>query len=98
MSDTTMHDHPITDPCCSACPRWDHVEERQEMRTDGLEPLGDGLEYINFVMTVLPGPDGEFVETEDSSGRGVGIGAWVLRGDGLFALRIPVPSASIRRS
>ena len=49
--------------------------------------------YIDFVMTVLPGPEGEFVELEDDQGHGLNLGEWVKRDDGLFALRIPLPVA-----
>ena len=43
-------------------------------------------------MTVLPGPDGEFVETEDENGHGIGRDRgleWVDAGDGFHRLRIP---------
>lgn len=48
-------------------------------------------EYIDVLMTKLPGPDGEFVETEDDQGRGVGSDHglhWVKDGD-MYRLRIP---------
>jgi hypothetical protein len=60
---------------------------------DQLERKEKGVtEYIDVVMTVLPHHDGEFVETEDDKGRGVGrnLGIdWVDTGDGYHRLRIP---------
>jgi hypothetical protein len=46
--------------------------------------------YLDFVVTDggRPGPESTFVELEDQDGRGVGIGEWVQRDNGLWALRI----------
>lgn len=58
---------------------------------------GDTL--IDVVFDGGPGPvSGRFVETEDASGHGIGIGEWVDRGDGTWALRIPVAVTLIRSS
>lgn len=42
---------------------------------------------IYIMMTEQPGPTSQFVEVEDSSGRSVDIGRWVMIDD-LFALEI----------
>jgi hypothetical protein len=48
--------------------------------------------YVDIVFDKLPGPDGcRFIEVEDSDGRGISLGEWVERPDGLAALRIPDP-------
>ncbi len=49
--------------------------------------MGD---YIDIVFDGPPGPVcGRFVETEDSSGKGIRAGEWVDRPDGYCVLRIP---------
>lgn len=49
--------------------------------------------YLDVVMTVLPHPEGEFVELEDDKGRGVyhdyGV-QWVTSHDEYARLRIPL--------
>lgn len=45
---------------------------------------------IDVVFDGPPGPEaGRFVEVEDLSGKSVGVGQWIDRGNGLWALRIP---------
>lgn len=46
------------------------------------------LTEIRVVMEQPPGPTSQFVEVEDTRGRSVGIGEWVERPDGLWALVI----------
>lgn len=45
---------------------------------------------IDVVFDGPPGPTaGRFVEVEDLSGKSVGVGQWIDRGNGMWALRIP---------
>lgn len=54
-------------------------------------------EKIQVVFDGPPGPEcGRFVETEDMDGKGVGLGEWIERPDGLWALVVDVASG-IRR-
>lgn len=47
--------------------------------------------FVDFVCDGLPGPNGcRFVELEDRHGHSIGIGEWVERPDGLYALRVPI--------
>jgi hypothetical protein len=47
--------------------------------------------YVDVVFDGPPGPvTGRFIETEDDQGNGWGRGSWHDRGDGTWALRIPV--------
>ena len=47
--------------------------------------------YIDIVFDGPPGPcSGRFVEVENDLGESIRIGEWVDRGDGLWALRIPI--------
>ncbi len=47
---------------------------------------------IDIVFDGPPGPvAGRFVEVEDESGASIGIGDWIERDDGFWALRIPDP-------
>jgi hypothetical protein len=51
---------------------------------------------IHVVFDGPPGPvAGRFVETETPEGNGVGVGTWVPRLDGWWALRIVVDAASV---
>jgi len=44
-----------------------------------------------------PGPEpGRFVETELPDGTGVGVGTWIERPDGWWALAIEVPTETVR--
>ena len=53
---------------------------------------------VDVVFDGPPGPQGpRFIETEDMRRNGVSIGTWVERDDGHWALRILVPSATVRR-
>ena len=48
--------------------------------------------YIDIVFDGPPAPDGgRFVEVENEAGQSISVGEWIDRGDGLWALRIPVP-------
>ena len=48
-------------------------------------------DYVDIVFDGPPSNEsGRFVETEDSNGKGISIGEWVERPDGLWALRIPL--------
>lgn len=52
---------------------------------------------IDIVFDGPPGPvAGRFIETETPDGKGVGLGEWIDRGDGTWALRLLVPSETIR--
>ena len=45
---------------------------------------------IDIVFDGPPGPvAGRFVEVEDDSGASIGVGEWIERDDGYWALRIP---------
>jgi hypothetical protein len=45
--------------------------------------------YIDIVFDGPPGPEsGRFVEVEDAAGKSITCGTWILRADGLWALRI----------
>lgn len=53
--------------------------------------------YIDIVFDSPPGAvSGRFVEAENPAGVSVNAGKWIDRGDGLWALRIPVQSAAVR--
>lgn len=56
----------------------------------------DGKPVSRTVDVVFDGPpaheSGRFVECEDESGASVGVGEWIDRGNGLWALRIAVAS------
>lgn len=49
--------------------------------------------FIDVVFDGPPGPEsGRFVEVEDMTGKSVGgVGEWIDRGDGMWALRIARP-------
>jgi hypothetical protein len=48
-------------------------------------------EFVDVVFDGPPGPVcGRFVECEGPDGRSVRVGEWIDRGDGFWALRIPV--------
>jgi hypothetical protein len=45
---------------------------------------------IRIVFDGPPAPQsGRFIEVEDAEGKGIGVGSWVERDDGLWELRIP---------
>ncbi len=51
--------------------------------------------YIDVVFDGPPAPEaGRFVEVEDPRGYSVNVGDWIDRGNGLWALRITMPSAA----
>lgn len=55
-------------------------------------------EKIHIVFDGPPGPEaGRFIETETPDGKGIGIGEWLVREDGNWALEIEVPKDTIRR-
>jgi hypothetical protein len=46
-------------------------------------------EFIDVVFDGPPGHEpGRFVEVEDPNGASIGVGEWIDRGDGYWALRI----------
>ena len=53
----------------------------------------------DFIDVVFDGPPsheaGRFVEVEDPNGASIAVGEWIDRGDGLWALRIPLLSESV---
>lgn len=50
----------------------------------------DDFEFIDVVFDGPPGPiAGRFVEVEDPSGKSIGVGEWIHRPDGFWALRLP---------
>lgn len=55
-----------------------------------------GADEPRYIDVVFDGPpsheSGRFVEVEDPSGRSVNAGEWIDRGDGLWALRIMMPT------
>ena len=54
-------------------------------------PTADPVGYIDVVFDGPPSHEsGRFVEVEDPSGASIGVGEWIDRGNGLWALRIPV--------
>lgn len=58
------------------------------------------IAYIDIVMTTGPGPDGEFVETEDDQGRSVGADHglhWVQPAVGDLYWRLRVPASAFGR-
>lgn len=53
--------------------------------------MSSGIEYVDVVFDDGPGPvAGRFVEVEAPDGSSVSIGEWINRGDGYWALRIPL--------
>lgn len=53
---------------------------------------------IDIVFDGPPGPEsGRFIETETVDGHGIGVGEWIDRGDGTWALRLPVATSAVRR-
>ncbi len=46
--------------------------------------------YLDFVFDGAP-PDAKFVEVEDNTGKSVCAGEWIVRPDGLHALRVLMP-------
>lgn len=50
------------------------------------------MKHSIYIDVVFDGPpsheSGRFVEVEDNSGKSVGVGEWIDRGNGLWALRI----------
>lgn len=66
---------------------------------DTPEPVapGDAGEFIDIVFDGPPGPEcGRFVEVEDPQQASIGVGEWIHREDGYWALRIPDPRALTR--
>jgi hypothetical protein len=53
----------------------------------GRTPEAAGLP-VNVVMTEPPGPTSQFVEVEDDEGRGLSVGEWRQRPDGMWSLRL----------
>ena len=55
------------------------------------------VEFIDVVFDGPPGPTSSFVEVEDHRGHSMKVGEWIDRGDGMWALRIPMqpPAAEV---
>ena len=57
-------------------------------------PAAPSYRFIDIVVQGAPGApepeSGKFIEVENLEGRSIRIGEWIDRGDGYFALRIPV--------
>jgi hypothetical protein len=54
---------------------------------------------VHIVFDGPPGPTaGRFIETELPDGKGIGLGEWVVRENGHWALVIEVPTDTIRMS
>jgi len=54
------------------------------------------VEFIDVVFDGPPGPTSSFVEVEDHRGHAIKVGEWIDRGDGMWALRIPMqPPAEV---
>lgn len=52
--------------------------------------------FIDIVCDAAPGPDGcTFIEVENCNGQSIRYGDWVERGDGYWALRLPVRGDSL---
>lgn len=53
------------------------------------------MKYVDVVFDGPPAPEsGRFVELESPAGTGIRFGEWIDRGDGYWALRIPIVQAS----
>lgn len=49
--------------------------------------------YVDIVFQGEPGGEApQFVEVEDSKGRGIKFGEWIEREDGYWVLRVPMPT------
>lgn len=77
----------------------DRVRRGLRLNTDQTHLLADAAErasasspeFVDIVFDGPPGPEsGRFVECEDPQGRGMRAGEWIDRGNGLWALRIPL--------
>lgn len=70
----------------------DRCPPSQERKTEM-----DNCETLDIVFDGAPGhPAPQFVEVEDQSGHSVGVGEWVDRGDGTWAIRLDVCTSSIK--
>ena len=69
--------------------RWEKEQLKAEERGER-QRRGDAVaRRVDFVFDGPPGPEGpRFVEVEDVTGRGVSVGEWIDRGNGLWALRV----------
>lgn len=67
--------------------RKEQIEQKPEESPD----IARADSYIDVVFDGPPGPkSGRFVEVEDADGAGIHVGQWIDRGNGLWALRIPM--------
>jgi hypothetical protein len=54
----------------------------------------DSVDAVNIIFDDPPGPEsGRFIEVENDEGKGIGVGEWKERKDGLWALRIEMPQS-----
>lgn len=54
------------------------------------------VNYIDILCDGPPSPDGpRLIEVENPAGQSIAIGEWIDRGDGFFALRIPLANTTI---
>lgn len=61
--------------------------------------MGQAVTHMDIVFDRAPGHDApRFVEVEDENGRGISVGEWVIRADGLWALRIPRREKVVHRA
>ena len=92
-SDDKMPDYD-TDPTPESVAALSSIEERlADLGRVYAEPAptADPVGYIDVVFDGPPSHEsGRFVEVEDPSGASIGVGEWIDRGNGLWALRIPV--------
>lgn len=62
------------------------------------EPNDDAIDVVDVVFDGPPSHVcGRFVECENLSGASVGVGEWIDRGNGMWALRIDTHAAEVRR-
>lgn len=68
--------------------------DEQDVLISGSFVNGYEFEVVETIDVVFDGPpaaeSGRFVEVEDMAGASIRIGEWVERGDGFWALRIPL--------
>lgn len=87
---------------CEAHPgkAWPHEHDGEECAGPGV-PI-DTRDYFTGIIDIVfdgpPGPEaGRFVEVENKAGASIGVGHWIERGDGMWALRIPTTADEVRR-
>lgn len=74
------------------------AQDRKERGAGGEADTVVAREYINVIFDGPPSnKSGRFVETETDDGKGIAIGEWIERPDGLWALRIPLGGDVVAR-